>query len=48
MRSTLLWSLAQALRGRDPDEIAAEAAGAGYDVASIRPLLEQLAADSRT
>jgi len=48
MRSTLLWSLAQALRGRDPDEIAADAAGAGYDVASIRPLLEMLAADRRT
>ncbi len=43
-RSTLLWSLAQAAQGRDPDEIAADAAGAGYDVASIRPLLEMLAA----
>ena len=47
MRSTLLWSLAQASRGHDPDAIAAQAAGAGYDVASIRPLLESLAGASR-
>lgn len=45
-RSTLLWSLAQAQGGRNPDEITAEAAGAGYDVAPIRPLLEMLAARS--
>ena len=43
-RSTLLWSLAQAMGGREPDGIAADAAGAGYDVGSIRPLLEMLAA----
>lgn len=43
-RSTLLWSLAQAQRGRPPAEIAADAARAGYDVAPIRPLLETLAA----
>lgn len=43
-RSTLLWSLAQAAKGREPDTIAAEAAGAGYDVAPVRPLLEMLAA----
>jgi uncharacterized protein (TIGR01244 family) len=42
-RSTLLWSLAQAKLGRDPDEIAADAAGAGYDVAPIRSSLEMLA-----
>lgn len=47
-RSTLLWSLSQAAHGRDPVEIAGEAAGAGYDVAPIRPLLEQLAARSRS
>jgi uncharacterized protein (TIGR01244 family) len=45
-RSTLLWSLAQAQGGRAPDEIAADAARAGYDVAPIRPLLEMLAARS--
>lgn len=42
-RSTLLWSLAQAKDGRDPEAIAADAAGAGYDVAPIRPLLDMLA-----
>ena len=47
-RSTLLWSLAQAAQGSDPDSIAAKAAGAGYDVAPIRPLLEMLAARSRS
>lgn len=46
-RSTLLWALAQATAGRDPDAIAAEAAGAGYDVTPIRPLLDTLAARSR-
>jgi uncharacterized protein (TIGR01244 family) len=45
-RSTLLWSLAQASLGRMPDEIAADAARGGYDVASIRPLLDMLAARS--
>jgi uncharacterized protein (TIGR01244 family) len=47
-RSTLLWSLAQALEGRDPDAIAADAARAGYAVAPIMPLLEQLAARGRS
>lgn len=46
-RSTLLWSLAQAQNGCEPDEIAADAAGAGYDVGPIRPALESLAANSR-
>jgi len=46
-RSTLLWALAQALGGRDPDDIAADAARGGYDVGSIRPLLEILAARGR-
>jgi uncharacterized protein (TIGR01244 family) len=47
-RSTLLWSLAQALNGRAPDTITQDAAGAGYDVTAIRPLLEQLAARGRS
>lgn len=47
-RSTLLWSLAQASMGRDPEVIAAEAAGAGYDVAPIRPLLDRMAARGRS
>lgn len=46
-RSTLLWSLAEALRGGDPGTIAQQAARAGYDVASIAPLITMLAARSR-
>lgn len=46
-RSTLLWSLTQAKAGRALDEIAADAAGAGYDVRAIWPLLERLATDCR-
>jgi len=42
-RSTLLWALARASRGASPDELAAAAAGGGYDVAPIRPLLDMLA-----
>jgi uncharacterized protein (TIGR01244 family) len=47
-RSTLLWSLAQAARGLSPDEIAIAAAGAGYDVGPIRPLLDTLSARGRS
>ena len=43
-RSTLLWALAQASQGHDPDTIASEAADAGYEVAPIRPLIDMLAA----
>ena len=43
-RSTLLWSLAQASLGHNPDELAAAAANGGYDLAPIRPLLDMLAA----
>ena len=43
-RSTLLWALAQAAQGSDPDTIASEAAGAGYEVAPIRSLIDMLAA----
>lgn len=46
-RSTLLWSLAQALRGQDPETIAQAAATAGYDVAPLRPALDSLAARVR-
>lgn len=46
-RSTLLWSLAQASMGTDPDEIAAAAAEAGYDVGPIRPAMDILATRSR-
>lgn len=42
-RSTLLWALAEASRGRSPDELARSAAGGGYDVAPIRPAMDMLA-----
>ena len=43
-RSTLLWALAQAARGQDPEAIAASAASAGYDVTPVRALIDMLAA----
>ena len=45
-RSTLLWALAQASTGADPDEIAAAAAAAGYDIAPVRAAVERLATTS--
>lgn len=41
-RSTLLWSLARAKAGDDPEELADIAAQAGYDLGAIRPLLDML------
>lgn len=46
-RSTLLWSLAQAAGGNDPDAIAAAAARAGYDVAPVRPAMDMFAGRAR-
>lgn len=46
-RSTLLWSLAQARAGHDPDEIAAAARNAGYDVSPVRPAMDMLAAQAK-
>lgn len=43
-RSTLLWALAEADNGRDPETIANEAAGAGYDVSPIRSIMAAFAA----
>ena len=43
-RSTLLWALTMARGGMAPDDIAAKAAGAGYDIAPIRPTVDMLAA----
>jgi len=43
-RSTLLWSLARARAGDQPDEIAQAAAGAGYDVSPISEMIQALAA----
>ncbi len=42
-RSTLLWSLAAASEGGNPDSIAESAAGAGYDIAPVRALVDMLA-----
>jgi len=41
-RSTMLWALAEAVRGTDPAAIIAAAAGAGYDVRPLGPTMEQL------
>ncbi|WP_374406950.1 TIGR01244 family sulfur transferase [Pelagerythrobacter sp.] len=46
-RSTLLWSLAQAQAGRDPEDLATAAADAGYDVTPVRPAMDMLAARAR-
>jgi len=43
-RSTLLWALTMASNGTNPDEIAAGAARAGYDIAPIRAQVDMLAA----
>lgn len=43
-RSTLLWSLAQAKQGVDPDEISRLAGNAGYDITPVRPMVDALAA----
>lgn len=41
-RSTNLWALAEASRGADADTLIEQAAGAGYNIGGIRPLLDQL------
>lgn len=38
-RSTHLWALAKGSAGDDPRELVAKAAGAGYDISAIAPLL---------
>ena len=43
-RSTLLWALSRARAGDDIETIAGTAAAAGYDIASIRQIMETLAA----
>jgi uncharacterized protein (TIGR01244 family) len=43
-RSTNLWALAEASRGGDPDAIVAAAAGGGYNVSGMLPMLRRLAA----
>lgn len=42
-RSTLLWALSQASQGSNPEELAAQAMAAGYDVSPVRPAMDMLA-----
>ncbi len=46
-RSTLLWALAEASQGGDPDALTNMAAKAGYDVSPVRPLMDMLKAQRR-
>lgn len=46
-RSTLLWALAEARRGADPEQLGQMAASAGYDLAPVAPLLDMLAQRAR-
>ena len=41
-RSTLLWALAEAQAGGDPDALANLAAKAGYDLGPVRPMMDML------
>jgi uncharacterized protein (TIGR01244 family) len=41
-RSTLLWALAEAKGGADPETLSDIAGQAGYDLSPIRPLLDML------
>lgn len=43
-RSTLLWALARASAGEDPERLAELAAAAGYDLSPVRPLMDMLKA----
>jgi uncharacterized protein (TIGR01244 family) len=45
-RSTLLWALAEASQGSDPDALTEVAAAAGYDVSPVRPLMDMLKAQA--
>jgi uncharacterized protein (TIGR01244 family) len=46
-RSTLLWALAEASRGADPETLARQAAQAGYDIGPVRAICDALAAGKR-
>ncbi|MBS0481896.1 MAG: TIGR01244 family phosphatase [Proteobacteria bacterium] len=45
-RSTLLWALAEASRGKSPHALSAAAAQAGYDLGPVRALMDMLAANA--
>lgn len=42
-RSTFCWALARGADGEDADRLAQKAAGAGYDISPIKPLLNRQA-----
>lgn len=46
-RSTLLWALARARAGHDTEVTAEKAASAGYDVSSIREIMDSLAKSAK-
>lgn len=46
-RSTLLWALARASLGDQPEALAAAAASAGYDLGPVRPAMDALAAQAK-
>lgn len=46
-RSTLLWALAEASKGANPATLAAQAAGAGYDIAPVRAVVDMLSSQPR-
>ncbi|TRD11502.1 TIGR01244 family phosphatase [Erythrobacter insulae] len=46
-RSSLLWALAQAKLGKNPEVIEAEVEQAGYSVAPVRPTIDMLAQQSK-
>jgi uncharacterized protein (TIGR01244 family) len=46
-RSTLLWALAEASRGADPESLARQAAEAGYDITPVRALIDMLSSGQR-
>ena len=45
-RSTLLWALARARMGDQPEALASAVASAGYDVGPVRPAMDALAAQA--
>jgi uncharacterized protein (TIGR01244 family) len=46
-RSSMLWALAEASRGKDPEALANAARAAGYDITPMRPAMDTLAARAR-
>lgn len=46
-RSTLIWALAQARAGGDPETIAEAARNAGYDIGPVRAAMDMLAAQAK-